>query len=54
MIFLRDASEILNISLCSQMPTIQIKILLSRSFLELKSNWLIKDSNFELIEEYLH
>ena len=35
------------------MLIIQIKILLQKEFLKFKSNWLIKNSNLELIEEYL-
>jgi hypothetical protein len=48
----KDASEILNISMLTNAyyPNQNIT---EQEFLELKSNWLIKDSNFELIEEYL-
>ena len=48
----RDASEILNISMLtnSYYPSKNITEL---EFLKLKSNWLIKNSNFKLIEEYL-
>jgi len=47
-----DASEILNISLLTNAyhPNQNIT---EKEFLTFKSNWLIKDSNFELIEEYL-
>ncbi|MDC0621698.1 hypothetical protein OAO88_02140 [Candidatus Pelagibacter sp.] len=47
-----DASEILNISLLtnSYHPSQNIT---DDEFLKFKTNWLIKDSNFELIEEYL-
>ena len=48
----KDASEILNISLLTNAyyPNRNIT---EQEFLEFKSNWLIKDSNLELIEEYL-
>ena len=48
----RDASEILNISLLTNAyyPNQNIT---EQEFLEFKSNWLIKESNLELIEEYL-
>ena len=47
-----DASEILNISLLTNAyyPNQNIT---EQEFLELKSSWLIKNSNEELIEEYL-
>ena len=47
-----DASEILNISLLTNAyyPNQNIT---DQEFLKFKTNWLIKDSNFELIEEYL-
>jgi len=47
-----DASEILNISLLTNAyhPSQNIT---DDEFLKIKTNWLIKDSNFELIEEYL-
>ena len=47
-----DASEILNISLLTNAyhPSQNIT---DDEFLKFKTNWLIKDSNFELIEEYL-
>ena len=47
-----DASEILNILLLTNAyyPNQNIT---EQEFLKFKSNWLIKDSNFELIEEYL-
>jgi len=48
----RDASEIMNISLLTNAyyPNQNIT---EQEFLKFKSDWLIKDSNFELIEEYL-
>ena len=48
----KDASEILNILLLTNAhyPTINIS---KDQFLELKSNWLTKNSNFQLIESYL-
>jgi len=48
----KDASEILNISMLTNAyyPNQNIT---EKEFLNLKSEWLIKDSNFELIEEYL-
>ena len=48
----KDASEILNISLLTNAyhPSQNIT---DDEFLKFKTNWLIKDSNFELIEEYL-
>ena len=48
----RDASEILNISLLTNAyyPNQNIT---DEEFLKFKSNWLIKDSNLPLIEEYL-
>ena len=48
----KDASEILNISLLTNAyyPNQNIT---EEEFLEFKSNWLIKNSNLELIEEYL-
>lgn len=48
----KDASEILNISMLTNAyyPNQNIT---EQEFLKIKSNWLIKDSNFELIEEYL-
>ena len=47
-----DASEILNISMLTNAyhPSKNIS---EQEFLEFKSSWLIKNSNFELIEEYL-
>ncbi|MDA7553645.1 hypothetical protein N8740_05135 [Candidatus Pelagibacter sp.] len=47
-----DASEILNIALLTNAyhPSQNIT---DDEFLKFKTNWLIKDSNFELIEEYL-
>ena len=48
----KDASEIMNISLLTNAyyPNQNIT---EKEFLKLKSDWLIKESNFELIEEYL-
>ena len=48
----KDASEILNISLLTNAyyPNQNIT---EKEFLKIKSDWLIKDSNYELIEEYL-
>ncbi len=48
----KDASEILNISVLTNAyyPNQNIT---EKEFLNFKSGWLIKDSNFELIEEYL-
>ena len=48
----KDASEIMNISLLTNAyyPNQNIT---KKEFLKFKSDWLIKDSNFELIEEYL-
>jgi len=48
----KDASEILNISMLTN-AYYPNKNITKKEFLKLKSNWLIKDSNFELIEEYL-
>ena len=47
-----DASEILNILLLtnSYYPNKNIS---KEQFLEIKSNWLIKNSNFKIIEDYL-
>ena len=47
-----DASEIMNISLLtnSYMPN---KTITDKDFLRFKSEWLIKDSNLNLIEDYL-
>ena len=47
-----DASEIMNISLLTN-AYYPNKNITEKEFLKIKSNWLIKDSNFELIEEYL-
>ena len=47
-----DASEILNILLLTNAYYPETNIS-KEQFLELKSNWLIKKSNFELIEDYL-
>ena len=48
----KDASEILKITLLTNAyyPNQNIT---DQEFLEFKSNWLIKDSNLELIEEYI-
>ena len=48
----RDASEIMNISLLTNAyyPNQDIT---KQEFLKFKADWLIKDSNYELIEEYL-
>jgi len=48
----KDASEILDILLLTNAYYPEINITKSQ-FLELKSNWLIKNSNFKLIENYL-
>ena len=48
----KDASEIMNISLLTNAyyPNQNIT---EQEFLKFKSDWLIKDSNFELVKEYL-
>tara|TARA_B100000902_G_C27277073_1_gene899443 strand:- start:7 stop:1770 length:1764 start_codon:yes stop_codon:yes gene_type:complete len=48
----KDAAEILNISLLTNAyhPNQNIT---EKEFLKFKSDWLIKDSNFKIIEEYL-
>ena len=48
----RDAAEILNISLLTNAyyPNQNIT---KKDFLKFKSDWLIKDSNFKIIEDYL-
>ena len=48
----KDASEILDILLLTNAHYPKINITKDQ-FLELKSNWLIKNSNFQLIENYL-
>ena len=48
----KDASEILNISLLTN-AYYPIQNITEQEFLKFKSNWLIKDSNFDLIEKYL-
>ena len=48
----KDASEILNILLLTNAHYPEINISKDQ-FLEVKSNWLIKNSNLELIERYL-
>ena len=48
----KDASEILNILLLTNAHYPEINIT-KNQFLELKSNWLVKNSNLELIEKYL-
>ena len=47
-----DASEIMNISLLTN-AHYPNKNITEQEFLKFKSDWLIKDSNYELIEEYL-
>ncbi len=47
-----DASEILNIALLTN-TYYPNKSITEDEFLNFKSNWLIKDSNLELIEEFL-
>ena len=47
-----DASEIMNISLLTNAYYPDQNIT-KQEFLKLKSDWLIKDSNYQLIEEYL-
>ena len=47
-----DASEILNIALLTN-TYYPNKSITEKEFLNFKSNWLIKDSNLELIEEFL-
>ena len=47
-----DAAEILNISMLTN-AYYPNKNISDQEFLKIKSNWLIKNSNFELIEEYL-
>ena len=48
----QDASEIMNISLLTN-AYYPNKNITEREFLKFKSDWLIKNSNLELIEEYL-
>jgi hypothetical protein len=48
----KDASEIMNISLLTNAHHPNQNIT-EEKFLRFKSDWLIKDSNYELIEEYL-
>ena len=48
----KDATEILNILFLTNAHYPEINISKDQ-FLELKSNWLIKDANLELIEKYL-
>ena len=48
----QDASEILNILLLTNAYYPELNIS-KEQFLEIKSNWLIKNSNYELIENYL-
>ena len=48
----KDAIEIVNISLLTNAYHPQ-KNISEKEFLKFKSNWLIKNSNLELIEEYL-
>ena len=47
-----DAAEILNISLLTN-AYYPNKNITKKEFLELKSDWLVKDSNFKIIEDYL-
>ncbi len=48
----KDASDIMNMAMMinAHNPTKNIS---EKEFIEFRSDWLIKDSNFELIEEYL-
>jgi len=48
----RDAAEILDILLLTNAYYPEINIT-RKEFIEIKSNWLIKNSNFELIKSYL-
>ena len=48
----KDASEILDVLLLTNAYYPELNITKDQ-FLEIKSNWLIKQSNFELIENYL-
>ncbi|WP_415320932.1 hypothetical protein ABXT63_00280 [Candidatus Pelagibacter sp. Uisw_092] len=48
----KDAAEILDIILLTNAYYPEINIS-KKQFIEIKSNWLIKNSNFELIESYL-
>ena len=48
----KDASEIMNILLLTNAYYPELNIS-KEQFLEIKSNWLIKNSNYELIENYL-
>ncbi len=48
----KDASEILNVLLLTNAHYPELNIT-KEQFLEIKSNWLIKNSNFQLIENYL-
>ena len=48
----KDASEILDVLFLTNAYYPEINIT-KNQFLELKSNWLIKNSNFEMIENYL-
>ena len=48
----KDASEILDILFLTNAHYPEINIS-KKQFLELKSNWLVKNSNFKLIENYL-
>ncbi|MDA9188851.1 hypothetical protein N9O37_01655 [Candidatus Pelagibacter sp.] len=48
----KDATEILDILLLTNAYYPEINIS-KEQFLEIKSNWLVKNSNFELIEKYL-
>ena len=48
-----DASELMNISVLTNAHYPK-KNISEKEFLKLKSDWLIKNSNFDLIEEYLN
>ena len=50
--FSKDATEIMNISMLTNAYLPQ-KNISQKEFLKFKSNWLIKNDNLELIEEYL-
>ena len=48
----KDASELMNISMLTNAYSPNLNIT-EEEFLKFKSDWLIKDSNLEIIEEYL-
>ena len=50
--FSEDATELMNITMLTNAHSPKIDIS-ENEFLDLKSNWLIKNSDLELIEEYL-